>query len=70
MIFDEDGIHEITENSEQMTKYSSVEKMYVEDSALYIYFSSAQAYIVPYACLGDEAMKEGLVEYLKGKIEV
>lgn len=45
--FDDESIHEISLNTESKTKYSLVEKIAVTEKAIYIYFSSVQAYILP-----------------------
>lgn len=65
--FDDDGIHEIAPDTESRTKYSVVEKIVLTDKAICIYFSAAQAYIVPMNVFSEELERNRFLEFLHMK---
>lgn len=65
--FDDDGIHEIAPDNENRTKYSLVEKIILHDKAIYIYFSSSQAYIVPMTAFSEETERNRFLEFIHMK---
>lgn len=65
--FDNENIHEITSNTENKVKYSMIEKIAVTDKAIYIYFSSVQAYILPLTAFSDEMEKAKFLEFINWK---
>lgn len=67
--FDDEKIHEITPNTENIIKYSLIEKIAVTEKAIYIYFSSVQAYILPVTAFSDEMEKQKFLEFIKEKGE-
>lgn len=66
--FDDESIYEITPNTENKTKYSLVEKIAVTEKAIYIYFSSVQAYIVPVTTFSEEIEKLKFLEFINSKV--
>ncbi len=68
--FDDEKIHEITPNTENVTKYSLVEKIVVTDNAIYIYFSSIQAYILPVTAFSEEMEKLKFLEFINMKVDM
>lgn len=67
--FDEEKIHEITPNTENITKYSLIEKIAVTEKAVYIYFGALQAYILPVKAFSDEMEKLKFLEFINTKAE-
>jgi hypothetical protein len=65
--FDDEYIHEITPNTENKTKYSLIEKIAVTEKAIYIYFSSVQAYILPVTAFSEEMDKIKFLEFINMK---
>lgn len=63
MKFDDESIHEISLNTESKTKYLLVEKIAVTEKAIYIYFSSVQAYIIPVTAFLEDAEKQKFLEF-------
>jgi hypothetical protein len=70
LTFDDDNIHEITPNTENKTKYSLIEKIAVTEKAIYIYFSSLQAYILPMTAFTDEKSKLEFLEFINSKVDI
>lgn len=68
--FDDESIYEITPNTESNTKYSLVEKIAVTENAIYIYFSSVQAYIVPVTAFSEEMEKLKFLEFINSKVKI
>ncbi len=68
--FDEESIHEITPNTENKTKYSLIEKIAVTEKAIYIYFSSLQAYILPVTAFSEEMEKQEFLEFINRKADI
>lgn len=67
--FDDEKIHEITPNTENVIKYSLIEKIAITEKAIYIYFSSVQAYILPVTAFSEEMEKLKFLEFIKEKGE-
>lgn len=67
MKFDDEHIYETTSDSESKREYSSLEKISVTDKAVYIFFSSVQAYILPMSVFSDEAQKHKFLEFISVK---
>lgn len=70
MIFDEEFIRDINPLAEIKTPYSGVEKIGVTEKAIYIYYSSIQAFIVPTACFENETEKQEFLTFLSSKVNV
>ncbi|WP_024294466.1 YcxB family protein [Lacrimispora indolis] len=68
--FDNEKIHEITPNTENVIKYSLIEKVAITEKAIYIYFSSVQAYILPVTAFSEEMEKLKFLEFIKEKGEL
>lgn len=68
--FDDESIHEITPNTEMKTKYSVIEKIAVTEKAIYIYFSSVQAYILPVTAFSEEMEKLKFLEFINSKVDI
>jgi hypothetical protein len=68
--FEDEKIHEITPNTENITKYSMIEKIAVTEKAIYIYFSSIQAYIVPVTAFSAEMEKIKFLEFINMKVDI
>ena len=67
--FDDESIHEITPNTESKTNYSLIEKVAVTEKAVYIYFSSVQAYILPVTTFSEEMEKQKFLEFINSKVD-
>lgn len=68
--FDDESIHEITPNTESKTNYSLIEKIAVTEKAIYIYFSSVQAYILPVTAFSEEMEKLKFLEFINSKVDI
>jgi hypothetical protein len=68
--FDNESIHEITPNSECKTKYSLIEKIAVTEKAIYIYFSSVQAYILPVSAFTEEEGESEFLAFINSKVNI
>ena len=66
--FQDSMIVETSEQGEVRVDYKDIENICLEQDYLYIYFSAAQAFIIPFHCLGED--KERVVEYITGKTGV
>lgn len=67
--FDDESIHEISPNTENKTKYSLVEKIVVTEKAIYIYFSSLQAYILPVTAFSEDVKKQQFLKFINSKTD-
>ena len=65
--FDDEGIHEITPNTENKFKYSLIERIAITEKAIYIYFSSVQAIILPVTAFSEEVEKLKFLEFINLK---
>lgn len=68
--FDNESIHETTPNTENRTKYSLIEKIAVTEKAIYIYYSSVQAYILPVNTFSEEMEKLKFLEFINSKANI
>lgn len=68
--FDDESIYEIAPDTESKVKYSLVEKIDVTENAIYIYFSSIQAYIVPITVFSEEMEKVKFLEFIYSKVDI
>lgn len=68
--FDDESVHEIAPNTENKTKYSMIEKIAVTEKAIYIYFSSVQAYILPMIAFSDEMEKLKFLDFINLKADI
>ena len=68
--FDDEKIHEIAPNTENITKYSLIEKIAVTEKAIYIYISSVQAYILPVTAFSAEIEKLKFLEFINMKVDI
>lgn len=67
--FDEESIQEITPNTETKTNYSLIEKIAVTEKAIYIYFGSVQAFLLPLTTFSDENEKQKFLEFISLKVD-
>ena len=67
--FNDESIHEITPNTDNKTKYSLIEKVAVTENAVYIYFSSVQAFILPVSAFSEEMEKQKFLEFINLKAD-
>lgn len=67
VIFEAEDIQEITQTSESKTSYCLVEKIILANNAVYIYFSVAQAFIIPDRYFETMQEKQSLLQLLKQK---
>lgn len=68
--FDEDGIHSVSENKEETTKYSAIERILLGEDAMYIYDSAATANLVPYRAFQTEQERQEFLDFLEAKTNV
>jgi hypothetical protein len=68
--FDDESIHEITPSTENKTNYSLIEKIALTEKAIYIYFSSVQAYILPVTVFSEETEKLKFLEFINSKVDI
>lgn len=65
LAFDEEKIVEITDRIEIKTPYSTIEKVYVADTAFYFYIGPIQAHILPYHNFDGEDQRNAFLSWLK-----
>jgi AMMECR1 domain-containing protein len=51
-------------------KYTLIEKIAVTEKAIYIYFSSVQAYILPVTAFAEEKSKLEFLEFINSKVNI
>jgi hypothetical protein len=68
--FDDEKIHEITPDTENVTKYSLIEKIAVTENVIYIYISSLQAFILPVTAFSGEMEKLKFLEFMNMKVDI
>jgi hypothetical protein len=68
--FNDESIHEITPESEHKIKYSKIEKVAVTENAVYVYFGSVQAFILPMNAFLNEIEKRDFLDFISEKINV
>lgn len=65
--FNDEFIHEIMPDSEFKTKYAMIEKVAVTESAIYVYFGSIQAFVIPMSTFSNETEKRDFLEFINLK---
>ncbi len=70
LIFDDEFISDVNTTAQCKVAYSSVEKIFVTEKAIYIYFSAMQAYIVPKSCFKDENEEKSLINFIYSKAKI
>lgn len=68
LTFDGESIHEVTLNTDNRTNYRLIEKIAVTEKAIYIYFSSVQAYILPLTAFSSDLEKQQFLEFITSKV--
>lgn len=68
LIFDEEFINDVNPITETKTRYSNIEKLGITETAIYIYFSAVQAYIVPKTCFGSEKEKQDFLNFITSRV--
>ena len=68
MRFDCDSYTTITDTTESMIKYSTVERIVEGRRAVYLYIGSIQASIIPLSAFESYAQKDEFVAFIGGKI--
>lgn len=68
LIFDDTSILEISKDSQMKTNYSLLERVDIAEDAIYIFFSAAQAYILPFESFKDEDEKAEFIEFINKKV--
>ena len=63
--FDDDFIHEKTEEGELKIKYSALTQIEISDSAIYLYHNALQAFIIPLRVFANEQEKNTFIEFIK-----
>lgn len=53
------------EQGEIHVNYRDIERIYIEQDYLYIYYNAVQAFAIPYHCLGED--KDRVIEYVTEK---
>lgn len=69
LIFDGEQIIEISERGTSAVKYSSIENADDTGTAVYVYISAAQAFIIPQSAFAGDEDKRELLKYLYSVIE-
>ena len=67
LIFDSDGITDISETSVLKTGHSSIEKIIITEKTIYLYTSAVNAYIINSDFFKDENEKSAFVDYITTK---
>lgn len=70
LIFNDESIHDISAKTESKISYTLIEKIGVTQEAIYIYFSSIQAFILPTSVFAGDDEKQKFLDYLYSKINV
>ena len=65
--FGEDFVVDISDETETKIKYTKIEKISVGSIAIYLYFSAAQALVIPFSVFENDAHKAEFLEFIKGK---
>ena len=68
--FGEENIHEVTLDTDNKTSYSLIEKVAVTEKAVYIYFSTVQAFILPVTAFPSEMEKQKFLEFINSKVDI
>ena len=67
LCFGDDEVLEITKTAESRVKYTSIEKMHMGDTAIYIYISAMQAFIIPISAFESQAQKAEFIAFVRQK---
>lgn len=67
---EETSFTEITKEAETKVPYTSIEKVGIDNRAIYIYISAIQAFIIPFSIFKDEEQRKGFLTFLKDKIGI
>ncbi len=67
LVFDSDGITDITETSVFKTGYSSIEKIIITEKTIYLYTSAINAYIINSDFFKDQNEKSDFLNYITSK---
>lgn len=67
LIFDSDGITDISETSVLKTGHSSIEKIIITEKTIYLYTSAVNAYIINSDFFKDENEKSAFLNYITSK---
>lgn len=54
-----------SEHGEFHVNYEDIERIYIEQDYLYIYYNAVQAFAIPYRCLGED--KKQVIDYVMDK---
>ena len=65
--FHDDHIHEQTETTETKFDYSCLEKIFEDNNAIYIFFNSIQAFMIPLSAFESEGQKKDFLVYINEK---
>ena len=65
--FGDDDILEVTEAAESRVKYTSIEKIRMGDTAIYIYISAMQAYIMPFSVFDSREHMGEFIAFVREK---
>ena len=68
IIFYDDYFHEITENSEAKINYSSLERVLIGPTAVYIYMTAISAMLLPHRVFESETQKAEIIAFVSAKI--
>lgn len=69
LTFDDNSITEITPEMETKVNYLVVERIVTVETAVYVYFSSAQAFIIPLTAFADKENRIQFMAFIQSKIE-
>ena len=67
--FEQDYIHDITDENETKIKYTNVEKIAINNNYIYIYFNAIQAFLIPFHVFENNEQKEMFFSFINNKIE-
>jgi len=67
MEFYKDYFVEITNETENKTNYTKIEKIIIGDNAIYIFVSAMQSYIIPFSVFKSEKQRSKFEFFIKNK---
>lgn len=67
--FNDESILEITSDTETKTNYSLIENIAITETAIYIYVSTVQAFILPLTAFSDEGEKQRFMDFIHMKAD-
>lgn len=68
--FNDEEIDIVTDDSQEKTVYSVVERMIIGDDAFYIYRASISAFIIPFRAFETMQQREAFLAFIEGKAHV